>query len=46
MDEASRREWVEAELDACTASYELQKVLEGEKAMRSEAARQLREVSL
>lgn len=43
-NEASRREWVEAELDACTASYELQKILEGEKAMRSEAARQLREV--
>lgn len=43
-DETTRREWVESELDICCSSYELQKVLEGEKAMRSEAARQLREV--
>lgn len=43
-DEPARREWVEAELDACNSSYELQRVLEGEKALRSEAARQLREV--
>ena len=43
-DEPTRREWVEAELDACNSSYELQRVLEGEKALRSEAARQLREV--
>jgi kinesin family protein 4/21/27 len=43
-DEPTRREWVESELDTCCSSYELQKVLEGEKAMRSEAARQLREV--
>ena len=43
-DEPARREWVEAELDACCSSYELQRVLEGEKALRSEAARQLREV--
>jgi Kinesin motor domain len=43
-DESTRREWVESELDTCCSSYELQKVLEGEKAMRSEAARQLREV--
>lgn len=44
MDEASRRDWVEAELDSCCSSYELRRVLEGEKALRSEAAKQLREV--
>jgi kinesin family protein 4/21/27 len=43
-EEGQRREWVEAELDACCSSYDLQRVLEGEKALRSEAARQLRNV--
>ncbi|GAB4822357.1 hypothetical protein N2152v2_009403 [Parachlorella kessleri] len=43
-DEKSRREWVERELDVCCASYDLQRVLEGEKAQRSECARKLRDV--
>ena len=37
-------EWVESELDACCTSIELQKVLEGEKASRSNVAQQLRQV--
>jgi hypothetical protein len=37
-------EWVESELDSCCSSIELQKVLEGEKASRSEVARELRQV--
>jgi chromosome segregation ATPase len=37
-------EWVENELDACCSSIELQKVLEGEKASRSDVAQQLRQV--
>eukprot|EP00887_Chlorella_sp_A99_P003111 scaffold9.g3111.t1 len=40
-DERARQRWVEQELEACCASYELQKVLEGEKALRAEAAKQL-----
>jgi hypothetical protein len=43
-DDRSRREWVDSELDSCNASHELQRVLEGEKALRTEAARRLREV--
>lgn len=43
-DEGARREWIEKELDACCTSHDLAKVLEGEKALRTEAARQLREV--
>ncbi len=41
---ADMTEWLEGELDSCCSSIELQKVLEGEKAARSEAARQLRDV--
>jgi len=41
---ADMAEWLEGELDSCCSSIELQKVLEGEKAARSEAARQLRDV--
>lgn len=37
-------EWIESELDACCSSIELQKVLEGEKASRTEVARELRQV--
>lgn len=37
-------EWVESELDSCCSSIELQKVLEGEKASRSEVAQELRKV--
>ena len=37
-------EWLENELDSCCSSIELQKVLEGEKAARSEVARDLRQV--
>ncbi len=37
-------EWVESELDSCCSSFELQKVVEGEKAARSEVARELRKV--
>ena len=37
-------EWVESELDSCCSSIELQKVVEGEKAARSEVARELRQV--
>ena len=37
-------EWVEGELDSCCSSIELQKVLEGEKAARSQVASELRQV--
>ncbi len=37
-------EWVESELDSCCSSIELQKVVEGEKAARSEVSRELRRV--
>lgn len=37
-------EWLEGELDTCCSSIELQKVLEGEKAARSEVTRELRQV--
>ncbi|KAL3131725.1 hypothetical protein ABBQ38_007446 [Trebouxia sp. C0009 RCD-2024] len=43
-DEKARRDWVERELDICCQSFDLQRVLEGEKALRSEATRQLKEV--
>eukprot|EP00884_Botryococcus_braunii_P003163 jgi/Botrbrau1/12848/Bobra.0045s0017.1 len=43
-DEKARREWLEHELDLCCQSFELQKVLEGEKAMRADAAHQLQEL--
>lgn len=53
-DEKSRRDWVERELDACCASYDsfvmtssiswMQRVLEGEKALRSECAKKLRDI--
>lgn len=43
-DERSRARWVEHELEACCAAYDLQKVLEGEKAERAEAAKQLQAV--
>ena len=42
--DSDRKEWIEKELDACCSSIDLQKVLEGEKASRSEIARQLREI--
>lgn len=38
------KRWVDSELDVCCTSYDLQKVIEGEKAARTEAARLLREV--
>ena len=43
-DPAKIRRWIDAELDSCTYSYDLRTVLEGEKAMRSSVAKQLREV--
>ncbi|KAL4427717.1 hypothetical protein ABPG75_001806 [Micractinium tetrahymenae] len=43
-DDKGRREWVEGELDAHCASFEYQKVMEGERAQRSEVQRKLREV--
>jgi kinesin family protein 4/21/27 len=42
--EKAVKSWVQQELDVCCTSYDLQKVIEGEKAARSEAARELREV--
>jgi hypothetical protein len=42
--EKAVKSWVQQELDICCTSYDLQKVIEGEKAARSEAARELREV--
>lgn len=42
--EKAVKSWVQQELDVCCTSYHLQKVIEGEKAARSEAARELREV--
>jgi hypothetical protein len=44
QDSEFRREWVEAELEACYFSHELQRQLETEKSLRSQASRQLREV--
>lgn len=40
-DERARARWVEQELESCCAAYELQRVLEGEKAQRAEAAKHL-----
>ncbi|KAK9835062.1 hypothetical protein WJX81_008045 [Elliptochloris bilobata] len=40
-DERARREWLEHELGLACQSHELQRVLEGEKALRAEAARRL-----
>eukprot|EP00775_Hariotina_reticulata_P005026 gene5026-5268_t len=42
--EKARREWVEQELELCNASWQYQKVLDGELAQRAEATRRLREV--
>lgn len=38
-NERERRDWIEAELDLCNQSWVYQKVLDGEIAQRSEAAR-------
>ncbi|KAK9846882.1 hypothetical protein WJX84_000810 [Apatococcus fuscideae] len=43
-DEKSRKDWIDRELDICNQSFDVQRVLEGEKALRSDAARRLRDV--
>lgn len=42
--ESAVTEWLESELDSCCSSIQLQKILDGEKAARMDAARQLRDV--
>ncbi|BDA42916.1 Kinesin-like protein KIN-4C [Coccomyxa sp. Obi] len=44
-DDKGRRDWIEHELDMCCQSFELARVLEGEKAQRGEVAKKLADLS-